>query len=109
MTKTIRATLHIESDGGFAFHFHDPLTLLPGQAYDVTLQPRADLCALRRLRLHHWREACKLADSLATGRGTEQGRENWRRRHAEHMAAVEALNALFPSEDTPERDAASIL
>lgn len=89
------------------------LSLRPPQAESLTKLAKAieaapDLGALRRLRLHHWRQVCKLADSLCTGRGTEASRENWRKLHAEHMGAVQALNDLFPIGDTAERDAATM-
>lgn len=108
MPNQVRATLRVEQNGSFTFHFQDDCTLEPGQLWDVTMQPRPDLGALRRLRLHHWRQVCKLSDSLCTGRGTEASRENWRKLHAEHMGAVQALNDLFPIGDTAGRDAATM-
>lgn len=107
-TTTKTGVLTVREDGGFGLVLDHAITLVPGQQYDITLKLRPDLDALRRLRLHHWRQVCKLADSLCTGRGTAASRENWRKLHAEHMGAVQALNDLFPIGDTAERDAATM-
>lgn len=104
MPDVKRAVLRVEDDGSFHFVFQDAVTLLPGQHWDVTLQQRPDLGALRRLRLYHWRQVCKLSDSLCSGRGLEASRQRWREDHAMHMRAVQALNDLFPLGDTAERD-----
>lgn len=111
ITGTMRVLGHRVGgvDGtSFNFTFDQDVTLLPDQRYRVTLEVLPDLNALRRVRLHHWRQVCKLSDSLCSGRGTEMSRINWRTQHAEHMGAVQALNDLFPIGDTAERDAATM-
>lgn len=101
----IKGQLTIGVDGAIVIQCSSAFTLLPGKIYNMTLEQAPDLQELRRLRLYHWKQVCKLADSLCSNRGTEAGRENWRAQHKMHMGAVQALNDLFPIGDTAERDA----
>lgn len=103
MSELKSGVLNVRADGGVDVVFHGAVTLQPGQ-YEMTLKRMPDLDALRRLRVHHWRQVCRLADSLCSTRGSEEGRRLWREAHALHMGAVQALNDLFPVGDTAERD-----
>ncbi len=100
----IKGQLVMGCNGSISMQFDGSVTMLPGQTYNITLEQAPDLQELRRLRLYHWKQVCKLADSLCSNRGTEAGRENWRAQHKMHMRAVQALNDLFPVGDTAERD-----